>query len=364
MTDAHATGPEGGMVSRLERLIRESSILESISSGDRVAVKPHMGEAGNTTHVRPVFVKTVVDMVKEVGGDPFVTDTTVIYGRRRMTGSGYIEVARENGFYPDGLGCPIIIADGENGDEGTTVHGEWNSLSEMEVAQAVYDADAMIAITHVTGHGRAGLGGGIKNLAMGCVTKKGKIDQHCVMKPSFNKEECIACGSCVENCPAGAIYIDETAVFNVEECYGCEMCEFICESGAWKPQIENIPEFQTRLADAAAAVISTFAQDKIAYINFALDVTWHCDCTDFSDRPVVPDIGILASKDPLSIDQASWDLVNASPGVPGTLAERLQALQPDTEKMKMINKVDCEHQLSAFENLELGERSYQIIEIG
>jgi hypothetical protein len=336
--DASAKG--GGPLRKLGRLIEESKILAGISKGDDLAIKTHMGEAGNTTHIRPLFVRKIVDSVKSIGVNPFVTDTTVLYGRRRYTGLGYLGVAAEHGFCSESMNCPIIIADGMNGEDGVVV-------SEVEVASAIYSADAMVAVSHPTGHPRSGFGGAIKNVGMGCVTKAGKAWQHRVMMPSLDEERCDGCGVCEDLCLPDAIEVEEYAKMDEDKCNGCEQCVFNCPNDAWIPRKENIPEFQRRLAEASSIVLSTFQPSKVCFLNFLLSVTSHCDCFDYSDIPIVQDIGILASFDPVAIDQASLEMINSSLG----------------KSLYEIVKVDYEPQFAHAEKIGLGKRGYKIIEV-
>lgn len=329
----------------LRRLIEESKLLEGISSGDEVAIKPHMGESGNVTHVRPVFIREIVNMVKAIGAKPLVTDTTVIYGARRFTGLGHLEVASRNGFSADTMGCPIIIADGLDGNDGVSTRINGNSLKEVEIASAIYDVDALIVVSHATGHGAAGYGGAIKNLAMGCVTKRSKAQQHKVLMPKVDEELCNACGECAEVCPQDAITVEEIAIIDDEICTGCEDCLGACEYDALLRQTQNIPEFQKRLSDSAEAVLSRFTEGKVRFINFLTDITPHCDCVGHSRTPFVPDIGILASFDPLAIDQMSLDLINSE------------------KNLLEVTGISYENQLIYAEKLGMGEREYESIRV-
>jgi hypothetical protein len=238
------------------------------------------------------------------------------------------------------MNCPIVIADGMNGEDGVVV-------SEVEVASAIHSADAMVVISHPTGHPRSGFGGAIKNVGMGCVTKAGKAWQHKVLMPSLDKERCDGCGVCEDLCLPGAIEVEEHAKMDEDKCTGCEQCVFNCPNDAWIPSKENIPEFQRRLAEASSIVLSTFKPSKICFLNFLLSVTSHCDCFDYSDIPIVQDMGILASFDPVAIDQASLEMINSSLG----------------KSLYEIVKVDYEPQFAHAEKIGLGKRGYKIIEV-
>ncbi|MHC1635116.1 MAG: DUF362 domain-containing protein [Candidatus Methanospirareceae archaeon] len=302
------------VIPSLKGIERVFKALNTNLKGDIVAIKMHMGEYDNHTHVKPLYVKKIVELVKEAGGEPFVTDTTTIYGPHRDTGLGYHKVASAHGFSPDFLGCPVIIADGLRGEDGVVIaKGEDmdTEIEGIEVARSIYESDALIAISHATGHGGAGFGGAIKNVGMGCVTKKGKELQHAVSKPLFDKEKCVECKRCVERCLYGAIRED----FEIEEekCTGCGLCIAVCKEGARYISREQKERLQRRIAEAACLVLSKFKKEKTFFLNFLTDITAFCDCAKSSDF-ICPNIGVLASADIVAIDKCSVDMIKGEVG--------------------------------------------------
>ncbi len=349
---------EGRVLPGIKSLFRESALLEMIPQGGLVAVKMHMGELGNITYIRPVFVRRVVDLIKRTGGKPFVTDTTALYPGSRDTESKYLSTAVFNGFSEESLGAPVVIADGDGYEGvlvpiGSAVKG--CELKEIKIAAKIYQADFLLLLSHVKGHMITGFGGAIKNLAMGCVTKEAKREQHRMNPPLLDESKCDGCEKCVEVCPTAAIIIEEgKPVRDLEKCLHCSTCLFECPSGALFWERSNKEQFQVYLAHAASAVMQRF-KGKIGFINFVQDVTPQCDCASPSGKAIIPDIGILASLDPVAIDKASFDLIDQAP----TVFSTTPLIPPD--RLGKLHQVDSLVQLTVAQRLGLGSLGYQLI---
>jgi len=300
-------------------------------------------------------------MVKEAGGRPFLTDTTTLYRHARQSLFDYLQTAARNGFTPETMGCPIIIADGLRGTAGQWVElTTWQKLKKVKVAQAIFESDFLIALSHLTLHPDAGIGGSVKNVAMGCTTKETKLAMHSSRaKPKYDESKCTLCFSCVRVCPAGAFYKSEKKKINYdpERCIGCGECIAYCPSKAITVPWETVfsLDVQKGIIDGFAGVISKFPPEKRFFINVALDVTHHCDCFSESDLPMIPDLGILASYDVIACDKASLDLLNRAVAYPGSEIEKKSK---GDDKIKTIySGVDMDEywrlcQLSGLGNLE------------
>ena len=349
---------EGSILSGIRSLCEKSAILEIIPKDGSVAIKLHMGELGNITYLRPVFVRRVVDLVKQAGGKPFVTDTTTLYPGGRDTESKYLSTAASNGFVEESLGAPVVIADGD-GHDGIPVPLESIidscKLKEVEVATKIYEASFLLVLSHVKGHMLSGFGGAIKNLAMGCVTKKSKSEQHRENPPLLEESKCDGCEACIKICPTEAITLEEgRPKRDSEKCIYCSTCLFECPSDALFWERGNKERFQVYLAHAASAVWRKF-EGRTGFINFVQDVTPHCDCAAPAGKPVVPDIGILASLDPVAIDKASLDLIDKSP----IILSPTPPTPPDILG-KMHNNDSLVH-LKTAQRLGLGSLDYKLI---
>ena len=338
-----------------------SEIAHVVAQGDSVAVKLHMGEYGCSTYLRPAFVHRVCDLIKNVGGKPFVTDTTTLYAARRFTARQYLATAAFNGFSEESLEAPVVIADGEEGYDGEWVDIPKQAydcpLDKIKVAKEILNADSMIVLSHLKGHELSGFGGSIKNVAMGCVTKESKAAQHLANRAELDPSKCTGCGECVKACPFKALAIvDEKAVRDDEKCMGCNHCLSLCPEQAFYLPPGAKEKFQVNLAHSAAAVLSRFP-DKVAFINFVQDITPDCDCAPPSGLPVVSDIGILASMDVVAIDKASLDLIaKAKP------TEKYGHMV-SSDILGDINGTDSLIQIRTAQALGLGQMAYQLSEL-
>jgi len=348
---------EPAVLPGIERLCAESGILKAISKGDSVAVKLHMGELGNVTYIRPAFVRKVVDLVKKRGAKPFVTDTVSLYPGGRDTESKYLATAAYNGFVKESMGAPVVIADG-NGDDGRPVAVDnavaGCDLREVEVATKISEADFLLVLSHVKGHMITGFGGAVKNLGMGCVTKRSKREQHRACPALLDDSKCDGCEGCLKVCPAGALSMrDGRPERDSQKCIYCSSCLFACGCKALSWERKNKERFQVYLAHAAAAVTVGFNQ-KIGFINFVQDVTPHCDCAAPAGRALFPDIGILASTDPVAVDKASLDLIDKAP--------MIRAAKPTSgpDKLGKWHRVDSLVQLRVAQELGMGSLEYEL----
>ena len=338
-----------------------SKVADIISPGDSVAVKVHMGEYGGSAYLHPPLVRRVCDLIKEAGGKPFVTDTTVLYPGRRFTAGQYLATAAFNGFTQESMAAPIVIADGESGYDGEWVDiaGRVSdcSLDRVKVGKEILSADSMIVLSHPTGHALSGFGASIKNVAMGCVTKESKAAQHRVGRGLIDLSRCTGCGKCVEACPFMALSLIEDKIAREDEkCMNCNDCLYLCPEGVFSLPPRAQEKFQVYLAHAAAGVLSRFPS-KVAFINFVQDVAPMCDCAVPSGLPVVPDIGILASVDVVAVDKACLDLIAQSKPL-GKFAEVSSA-----DVLGEINGTESLIQIRTAQELGLGNMEYQLNEI-
>ena len=351
---------------KIARLCDAAGLSAVVAKGDLVAIKVHFGEPGNHTFVAPWFARVVADKVREAGGRPFFADTNTLYKGGRSDAQAHLESAARHGFVPEVLGAPVLIADGLKGSDwrAVPVDGKW--FKEAKVAGGFLDADAMVVVSHVKGHGMAGFGGAIKNIAMGCAPPAGKREQHC-MKFEVRSAKCTACGACIEWCPTGALGREggnpadrkAKALVDKAKCIGCGECLPRCAFDAigmdWDA---DIPEFTEKMTEYALAALHG-KKGKTLFLNFVTDVIPDCDCTPWSDAPVVGDQGILASTDPVAIDAASVDLVRAAPAARGSALEG-KAGEGDDKFAALHPESRGALQLEHGERIGLGSRAYEL----
>lgn len=361
--DLEATAREN-LPQKLSRLIKTAGLADIAGKNDLTAVKIHFGEQGNTAYIRPVFIRQVLKTIKEQGAAPFLTDANTLYVGTRSNSVSHIRTAVENGFsYSSMDATPIIIADGLRGKNETAVEVNQKNCSRVYIGSEIIHADALVSVAHFKGHELSGFGGTLKNLGMGCASRRGKLDQHSNVTPKIKRKTCIGCRECEKHCPAGAIYLESRkAHIDKTLCIGCAECIVRCPTGSvninWN---QTVPVFLEKMMEYTLGVLKN-KEKKGLFINFVTDIAPKCDCLSYSESPIVNNVGILASHDPVAVDQAAADLVNQQPGLPGTVLETNH--QPGEDKFKgLYPSVDWEHQLVYAEKLSLGTRKYNLIKL-
>ena len=359
-TPFESKGDPDNLNQRIAGLLRDVGFTGSLAGGDSVAVKIHPGEKNNATYVRPTFVRSVVDLVADAGARPFIAETTTLYCRERYTPDELVATAAGNGFSSDSMGCPFVVGDAVP-DRLREVGGD--HLKKVGVAGAIAAADALVVLSHVTGHSwTAGLAGASKQLGMGCAGRATKAAVHLSTTLTIDEELCVSCGDCLDACKGDAIDMSGDYAVFTDSCVRCGVCIGACEQKAIGYSHDYI-RFGQALAEAAAGAAGCFGPGRAVYVNFLMDLTWHCDCEGFSDRPVFPDIGVLISPDPVAIDQASADLINRSRPIEGSMADRPE-VETASDKLLAMFGIQWWTQLERAEALGVGSRDYRIERAG
>lgn len=357
--DLRATHKEN-FLDKLHRLLLTAGLSDAIRKKDLVAIKLHFGEKGNTAFIRPVFVRKIVEAVQKEGGIPFLADANTLYAGTRSDSPSHLTTAIQNGFAYSVVNAPIVIADGLRGKSETAVEINRKRFKKVYIASEIVQADALISVAHFKGHELSGFGGTIKNVGMGCASRKGKMAQHSTLCPKIKKKKCIGCGDCVAHCSQNAIsLVGDKALISEASCIGCGECILICQSSAIEVQWnQSIPVFLENMVEYALGVLNN-KSGKTLFINFLTNISPACDCYSMNDAPIVRDIGVVASKDPVAVDQASVDLVNREQGLPVSCLT--PAPGPGEDKFRRIYpQVDWEIQLEYAQQIGLGIRSYRL----
>jgi len=339
---------------RLPELLEKVNPKEIIKENDFTAIKLTFGEKGNLGHVKPKKVKPIVERIKALGAHPFVTDANTIYVGERADAIHHLQVAHLHEFRVDSLGCPVMIADGLRGNAYVEAEVNLKHFKKVKIAHAIHYADSIVFVTHFKGHEVTGFGGTLKNMGMGCGARAGKYEMHHSIVPEIIIEKCNSCGLCLKWCNASALTLvniqppnHPTIKLDSTKCTGCGECILTCRFGAIKlPWNDPVKTCQEKIVEYA---YGTVKNKKFFALNFLQYITKYCDCYGRKEEPLLPDIGILISTDPVALDQASVDLVNEQFG-----SDFFRYIFPE---------IDWRIQFDYAEKIGLGKREYQLIKI-
>lgn len=360
-TNMHTTSREN-LPQKLSRLIKTAGIDQIDFNKKYTAIKIHFGEPGNLAYLRPNYAKTVVDIVKGLGGQPFLTDCNTLYVGGRKNALDHLDSAYVNGFSPFSTGCHILIGDGLKGTDEVLIpveDGEY--VKQAKIGHAIMDADIFISLNHFKGHESTGFGGALKNIGMGCGSRGGKMEMHSSGKPKISLKRCIGCSICTKICAHNAITItDLKASIDHNKCVGCGRCIGMCTKDAVRAASDESNDIlNKKIAEYSAAVLRGRPS---FHISLVIDVSPYCDCHSENDVPIVPNVGMFASFDPVALDVACADAVNRQPATAGSILEKnahnhhdhFTAVSPETDW-----KVAIEHAVK----LNLGNKEYELITI-
>lgn len=361
-TNMHTNG-NNNLLQKLDNLTRKAGI-ESIDFKNKyAAIKIHFGELGNLAFLRPNYAKVIVDIVKELGGKAFLTDCNTLYVGSRKNALDHMDTAYENGFSPFSTGCHVIIGDGLKGtDEMVLPIENGEILKEAKIGRAICDADIFISLNHFKGHELTGFGGALKNIGMGCGSRAGKMEMHSNGKPYISQKRCISCGACAKNCAHSAISFNEQkkAVINHDKCVGCGRCIGVCPVDAVRPASdESMDMLNKKIAEYTKAVLHGKPH---FHISLVVDVSPYCDCHGDNDMPIIPNVGMFASFDPVALDVACADMANKQPVLPGSKLDQSKHIHHDHFKDTHPD-IDWQVAIDHAVKLGIGNKGYELIEL-
>lgn len=329
-------------------LAEAAGLEEMVHPNGLVGILQHVGEGRGTGYVKPAITRALADRLSALGAKPFLTGSSTLYKGRRSNARDHILQAYDHGFTPEAIGCPVIMCDGLRGSDRVEVPvpgARRCPVAYLGSGTAVMDG--LVVVTHPTGHIAAGFGAAIKNVAMGLSDRGGKMAMHHGGHPEFLPDRCTACGRCAEWCPVDAIVVGKTAELLMAACIGCGQCHAVCPADAiefeWTHSGE---EFQERLVDYCAAA-SARLKGRIVYVSVLCHFTKDCDCFDISQKPLCPDIGVLASRDVVALDMATADLLQQRTG---------------RDLVREAGSREYRGMFDYAESLGLGHRAYELVE--
>jgi uncharacterized protein len=334
----------------IRKIFKATGFIDKMEKEDLVAIKIHFGEEGNVGHIQPRYAAVVSKEILRKGGKPFFTDTNTLYKSRRSNAVEHMILAYEHGFTYDVLQAPVIIADGLMGNAEIKVPINGKHFKEVPIARELAFCNSIVSLTHFTGHLVTQFGGTLKNLGMGGSSRAGKLLQHSSVKPSVKDKKCTGCELCTKWCPTGSITMaGAIAAIDWKTCIGCGQCLSVCQFDAikfsWSESAELVQE---KMVEHALGVMKG-KEKKSTHITFLTHITAECDCLAKDEAPIIDDIGILASDDPVALDKASMDLIQQKAGKSiGHLTERANLPM---------------NQISYAESLHLGTAAYELKEI-
>ena len=362
-TDMHSTSSLN-LLKKLERLVKAAGFETIDFNRKMTAIKVHFGEPGNLAYLRPNFAARVAAMIKEKGGKPYLTDCNTLYYGERSNAPDHLEAAFSNGYNPLSAGCHVVIGDGIKGTDYREIEVNLDYTKKAMIGTAIADADIIISLNHFKGHEQTGFGGALKNLGMGCASVGGKLFQHSGNPPVIYVKNCTGCNMCVINCAHDAVHLgeDRKAFIDYDVCTGCGQCVAVCQFDSarvkWSSEGDTLSR---KIAEYAYAVV----KDKPAlHVNFIMDVSPDCDCWGHNDMPLVEDIGIAASFDPVALDRACADMVMEAPAARHLREKDNGNDLRGEDKFRIAHgNTDWNTGLQHAEKIRLGSLSYKLIRI-
>jgi len=301
---------EKTLPAKFRRMLKKSRLADKVKD-KTVAIKMHFGGGIGYTTIHPVFVRVLVDAVKEGGAK----SVKVI--------DGEAEKGIARGYTREVLGCPVVSCFGESGRYVYREPIGFRDLDEALLSGEAVDCDVFIDLAHVKGHGDCGFGGALKNIAMGLVPRETRSKLHRLEGGLIiDRTKCTYCLRCFKACPNEAIWKDDgkkEITFFFHNCSYCQHCVLICPEKAITMEDRRFEDFSHGMARVTAAFLGKFRPENLFFINVLTNITMYCDCWEFSSPSLVPDIGILAGEDIAAIETASLDLIKAENLLPGGL---------------------------------------------
>ncbi len=356
-------GAEETLPAKLDRIIDRLNLRDRVK-GETVVIKMHTGKDMIYSTIHPVFVRRVVNAVKEGGGRPFVADIN-------LDADG----AEERGYSSETIGCPVYAAGGPDEKYFYTHKRRFKGMEEWKVAGHIQDAGFLINFSHVKGHPSCGFGAAFKNLALGCMVgeTRGSMHDTCHYDRYWFADKCPdeqTRRKIIASCPVGALVADTQDArelhLHFEPCMQCGLCLKVAPPGSLRIAAVNFDSFQEACAISTAITLSTFAPGKAVHLSLATQITPVCDCFGFTGMPILPDAGVFGSDDIVAIDQAVLDVIARSSlivdNVPCSLRKWVYGEGHPFQRLHGPLK-DPYKVVEYGEALGMGSRTYELVDV-
>lgn len=337
--------------------------LKERVKGESVAIKMHLGENLGYSTIHPLFVRLIVEEIRQGGGEPFVTDT-----------ASAVAKAHERGYTPQTLGCPIVPVAGKREEDFLAFEREFKGVKEWRLGKAMGEATFLVSLAHAKGHPTCGFGGSLKNLALGAMAGGTRSAIHDTMQfdrywfkeraPDLSTRERV-----IQSCPWGALVQDkedpQEVHLHFDLCNQCQRCLKVAPPGSLKIAPVNFSSFQEACAISAAFVLSSFPGGSATFIDIATLITPMCDCLGFTTLPVLPDLGIFASDDPVAVDKAVLDALAGQRLIRENVPEEMELNEEANHPFTALHGPlkDPYLMIRYGEGYGLGRQAYRLVEV-
>ncbi len=350
------------LVSKIDTLMRLEELTMLMVPETSLAIKFNLSEVGYGHYLPPLIFTTIFDKARSYGVRPTLTDGCSIFKGSRFDGYNWTESTLLLGFSGgESFHNQLMQSGGYTNEEGNFWSADGRNLAGIDLGSLLTDINNLLVVSHVTAHPLMGLSGAVANLGLGFLTATGRLRLHSFMQIVYDDQKCDHCGECLSFCPTGAMSGEPGHVnFDARTCNQCLGCFMACPHGAVHIQPEGFPVYQECVVEAGHTVLNKL-RGKAFFINFLQAVTPQPDEYPFSDIPFIPDLGIIASDDPVAADWATQKMIVQSPGIPGSIAQNLDVLAKGQDKLKAITGQTPKHMLAYAEEMTLGSRDFQFL---